>query len=105
MGFGMCGTRSKDQTVQQALDSLASGVRFFLQTGAANSPHGGSGTKGPGWKACMTSDNTTSITAATRWFKANATNSGGASAICMLTAQYLYKSLGSKVPVGAVESW
>eukprot|EP00966_Prymnesium_polylepis_P332300 7387810-Prymnesium_polylepis.1 len=53
---------------------------------------------------CTTTDGQPSTTAAKTWFKANARNSGGASAICMLTASALFHSLGGAVPVGAVES-
>jgi hypothetical protein len=95
MGFGMCGTRSKNQTYQQSLDALDSGVRFYFQAGSG--PNGGKG-------GCKTTAGTPSITTGHNWFKANATNSGGTSAICMLTAQYLYASLKGAVPVGAVES-
>ena len=97
MGFGMCGSRSKNQTVQQALDALPP-VRFFFQEGSG--PYGGAGGRGN----CKTSAGLPSITPALTWFTANATNSGGASAVCMLTAAYLYESMGGKVPVGAVES-
>ena len=97
MGFGLCGSRSKNQTVQQTLDSLPP-LRFFFQAGSG--PHGSAGGRGN----CLTSSGLPSITPNQVWFTANATNSGGASAVCMLTAANLYKSMGGQVPVGAVES-
>ena len=75
--------------------AAASGSPFYFQAGSG--PNGGSG-------GCATSKGAKSITKGLQWFKANATNSGGTSAICMLTAQYLFENLGGKVPVGAVES-
>ena len=53
---------------------------------------------------CKTTTNESSITPAFEWHTANATNAGGFSANCMLTAADLYKSLGGSIPVGAVES-
>lgn len=100
MGFGMCGTQSKDQTAAEALISLESGVRFFFQAGSG--PYGGAG--GRGCPVTIEGKQDVSITPAQQWLKANATNSGGFSAVCMLTAQRLYAALDKKVPVGAVES-
>ena len=37
-------------------------------------------------------------------YKAAADNAGSASAVCLLTAQSLRKSLGGNIPVGAVNS-
>jgi len=71
------------------------GSASFFQAGSG--PNGGRG-------GCKTSDGQPSLTAPLQWFKANATNAGGASAICMLTAQYLHAAMGGQVPVGAVES-
>jgi hypothetical protein len=80
-------TQSKTQTPQQAKAALPP-IRFFFMQGSG--PNGGSGGK--------------TGTVAHQWFKSNATNSGGASAVCMLTAAYLYKHLEGQVPVGAIES-
>jgi len=96
MGFGMCGATSKTQTPQEALDALPP-IRFWFQSGSG--PNGGSGAA-----HCKTSANESSATPALTWLAANASNAGGFSAVCMLTAQELYHSLGGKVPVGAVES-
>merc|ERR1719453_662169 len=96
MGFGMCGATSKSQTAQQDLDALPP-LRFFFQAGSG--PNGGSGRA-----RCKTSSGQPSVTPTQKWFTATAANAGGASAVCMLTAQKIYKSLGGKVPVGAVES-
>jgi sialate O-acetylesterase len=101
MGFGMCAARSKNQTAQQALDNVtAAHVRFLFYSSDAGSGPGG-GTM-PG--ICNTSSGQNSTTPGKRWFTANAANSGGASANCLLSAQYLAESLGPGVPVGAVES-
>ena len=98
MGFGMCGAQSKTQTPQQALDALSdTPIRFYFQSGSG--PNGGAG-KGH----CKTSRNQSIFTPTTEWFTANATNAGGASAVCLLTATRLYNSMKGKVPVGAVES-
>ena len=97
MGFGMCLAKSATQTPQQALDELPQ-VHFYFQAGSG--PGGGAGGNGK----CHTSSGATSVTPARTWFKTNATNSGGASAICLLTAAALFRSLGQNVPVGAVES-
>ena len=96
MGFGMCGSQSKTQTPQQALDGLPR-IRFFFQAGSG--PNGGSG-----HALCKTSSNESSLTPALEWHDANASNAGGFSAVCMLTAAGLFHSLGGSVPVGAVES-
>jgi sialate O-acetylesterase len=96
MGFGMCGSKSKTQTPQQALDALPP-IRFYFQAGSG--PNGGAGSV-----HCKTTTNESSITPAFEWHTANATNAGGFSANCMLTAADLYKSLGGSIPVGAVES-
>ena len=103
MGFGMCGAQSANQTPAQALQSLAP-LRMFFQAGSG--PYGGAGTRG--CPVSVRGQVKRSMTEAQHWFKANATNSGGFSAVCMLTAQRLYDSLRSQgvpaVPVGAVES-
>lgn len=97
MGFGMCGARSKTQTPQQALDALVeTPIRFYFQSGSG--PNGGTGTH------CKTSSNESSTTVPFKWFTGNATNAGGCSAVCLLTATRLYTSMKGKVPVGAVES-
>jgi hypothetical protein len=59
MGFGMCGTRSKTQSVQQALDSVDPNVRFYFQAGSG--PNGGKG-------GCKTTDGTPSLTTGLQWF-------------------------------------
>jgi hypothetical protein len=101
MGFGMCATRSKNQTAQQAMDNVtAARVRFLFYSSDAGSGPGG-GTM-PG--ICNTSSGKKSTTPGKRWFMATAANSGGASANCLLSAQYLAEALGPAVPVGAVES-
>jgi hypothetical protein len=98
MGFGMCGARSKTQTPQQALDALTSTpIRFYFQSGSG--PNGGAG-KGH----CLTSKNESIYTPTTQWVTANATNAGGMSAVCLLTATRLFTSMNGQVPVGAVES-
>lgn len=97
MGFGMCGATSKTQSPQEALDKVgASKVRYWFQAGSG--PNGGAGAS-----HCKTSAGTASVTPATTWFTANASNAGGASAVCLLTAQYLAEAMPG-VPVGAVES-
>ena len=77
MGFGMCGSKSKTQTPQQALDALPP-IRFYFQAGSG--PNGGAGSV-----HCKTTTNESSITPAFEWHTANATNAGGFSANCMLT--------------------
>jgi hypothetical protein len=101
MGFGMCAARCKNQTVQQTLGNVsASGVRFlFFSSDAGSGPGGGIA---PG--ICKTSSGVNSTTPGKQWFTATATNAGGASANCLLSAQYLAEFLGPSVPVGAVES-
>ena len=44
-----------------------------------------------------------SVTPAHVWFNSNATNAGGFSAVCMLTAQRLYLALAKRVPVRLVD--
>jgi len=95
MGFGMCGVKSPTQSAMEALDALPP-LRFFLQQGSG--PHGGAGQR------CRTSSGNASITPKQRWFTARAENAGGASAVCMLTAQRLFEAFQGEVPVGAVES-
>ena len=104
MGFGMCGARDMSQTSQQALDALPTGdraVRFFFQQGSG--PNGGAGVS-----YCRTSAGAPSLTPAQSWVVANASNAGGMSAVCLLTAAYLSQHLASEsgegVSVGAVES-
>ena len=101
MGFGMCAARSKNQTVQQALDSVSgSRIRFlFFSSNVGSGPGGGTA---PG--LCNTSAGLNSTTPGRQWFTAAASNAGGASANCLLTAQYLAEALGPSVPVGAIES-
>eukprot|EP00039_Didymoeca_costata_P031065 m.32950 g.32950 ORF g.32950 m.32950 type:complete len:465 (+) comp8471_c0_seq1:55-1449(+) len=95
MGFGMCGAQSKTQTPAEALGNVSkSKIRFYFQSGSG--PNGGTGVK------CNVAGGV-SRTTAFNWFTANATNSGGASANCLLTAQYLAESMPD-VPIGAVES-
>jgi len=96
MGYGMCGAQSATQTPQQALDDLPE-LRLYFQMGSG--PHGGRGKV-----RCNTSSGEGSATPAKIWLKTNATNAGGASAVCLLTAQRLFEHLGGNVPVGAVES-
>ena len=96
MGFGMCGATSPTESPQQALDSLPP-LRFFFQQGSG--PFGGAG-----GAACRTSDGKPSVTPLRQWFATNASNAGGASAVCALTAAALFTSLGGSVAVGAVES-
>lgn len=99
MGFGMCGAHSKTQTPEQALTTLMP-LRMFFQVGSG--PYGGAG--GRGCPVTVAGEKASSRTTAHQWFASNATNSGGFSAICMLTAQRLYLALEKRVPVGAVES-
>ena len=75
-------------------------LRFFFQEGSG--PYGGAG--GRGCPVTVAGEQRSSITTARRWFKANATNSGGYSAVCMLTAQRLYEALGRAVPSSARSS-
>ena len=79
--------QSANQTPAEAKAALPP-IRFFFMQGSG--PNGGSGGK--------------TGTPNRQWFKANATNSGGASAVCMLTAAYLYEHMKGAVPVGAIES-
>lgn len=95
MGFGMCGARSKTQTAQQALDDLPP-LHVYFQAGSG--PNGGAGVH------CKTSSGESSNTPAQRWFTSSATNAGGASAVCMLTAQRVFEAMDGQVPVGVVES-
>jgi hypothetical protein len=100
MGFGMCGAQSATQSPSGALNSLAP-LRMFFQSGSG--PNGGTGET----CAITTIDGkkgTSGPTPAFQWFASNATNSGGYSANCLLTAQRLHAALGGQVPVGAVES-
>eukprot|EP00041_Stephanoeca_diplocostata_P014092 m.253041 g.253041 ORF g.253041 m.253041 type:complete len:265 (-) comp19575_c0_seq5:104-898(-) len=101
MGFGMCGAQSKTQSPQQALDDVGTvALRYFFNAGSG--PNGGAGGKG-----CTTSSGDRSITQSQVWFTANATNSGGASANCMLTALYLQHKYPD-VPIGGwcrVSGW
>lgn len=101
MGFGMCASRSKHQTAQQALDNVtASQIRFLFYSSDAGSGPGGGTAEG----ICKTSAGLNSTTPGKQWFTATATNAGGASANCLLSAQYLAEHLGPGIPVGAVES-
>ena len=106
MGFGMCGatviaTGPHPQTPTEAMAALPTDnpIRFFNQHGDFN---GGAGSTVKG-NVCK-DPATTSNNGFERWFKAGATNSGAASAVCLLTAQALHSALGGGVPVGAVES-
>ena len=72
-------------------------LRLYFQQGSG--PNGGAG--GRGCPSGIAGRN--SVTTPHAWFSANATNVGGFSAICALTAQYLAE-LQPQVPVGAVES-
>ena len=101
MGFGMCGAKSATQSPQQALMTLAP-LRFYFQSGTG--PNGGTGEKCSSGLPAGPNNHNISSTTPYEWFKSNASNSGGYSAVCMLTAQRLYVALGKKVPVGAVES-
>lgn len=92
MGFTMCGAHSKAQPHHEALEGLPP-IRTYFQVGS-----------GPGGQGCKTSDNRTSSTPRKQWLTANATNSGGFSAVCLLTAQRVFDALDGTVPVGAVES-
>ena len=107
MGFGMCGAESPpggtppSQTPQAALDALPAdggdgdALRFYLEEGGGSPFPGG----------CATSDNATvSDTPARRWLRANASNAGAMSAVCLLSAQYTRAALGADVPFGAVEA-
>ena len=104
MGFGMCGANKRTpptQTAQQALDSIVPlGLRLFFQMGSG--PNGGSGNHSRGH--CKTSAGVVVSTPSTSWFTADAANSGGFSAICLLSAQRLYEAFEGQMPVGAVES-
>ena len=107
MAFGMCGATvipsgPHPQTPTEALAALPTGhsaIRFFNQHGDRN---GGAGSTVKG-NVCK-DPATTSNNGYGVWFKANATNGGAASAVCLLTAQQLQAQLGGGVPVGAVES-
>eukprot|EP00036_Acanthoecidae_sp_10tr_P013724 CAMPEP_0206288726 /NCGR_PEP_ID=MMETSP0106_2-20121207/1760_1 /ASSEMBLY_ACC=CAM_ASM_000206 /TAXON_ID=81532 /ORGANISM="Acanthoeca-like sp., Strain 10tr" /LENGTH=598 /DNA_ID=CAMNT_0053719279 /DNA_START=1 /DNA_END=1797 /DNA_ORIENTATION=+ len=98
MGFGMCGAQSKTQSPQQAMQAIgAANLRLYFQSGSG--PNGGADGRG-----CPSGVNgQPSITRPYAWFRANATNVGGYSAVCALTAQYLAEQQPT-VPVGAVES-
>jgi hypothetical protein len=104
VGFGMCGANKRtppEQTAQQALDSIAPlNLRLFFQMGSG--PNGGSGNHSRG--NCKTSTGVRVSTPSTSWFTADAVNSGGFSAICLLSAQRLYLAFEGHMPVGAVES-
>jgi hypothetical protein len=98
MGYGMCGALSPLQSPLEAMNSLPP-IRFFFNHGSG--PGGGSPTahcSGPGAGTYHTPNRS--------WFTANQqpNNTGGASAICMLTAGYLYDHFNGTVPVGAVEA-
>ena len=100
MGYGMCGALSAKQTPAEAMATLAP-VRYFFNHGSG--PGGGSGT-GPSQSNC---NGVRYVTPNGTWFEPGGhanNNTGGASAICMLTASALWKHLGGTVPVGAVES-
>ena len=101
MGFGMCNTRSANQTTQQALDAVEAAadapgavLRLFDQEGG-NSPGSNGG--------CNTSNGVVSKTPAKRWFSPKAATAGGFSAICLLSAVKLMQA-NPTVPVGAIES-
>jgi sialate O-acetylesterase len=98
MGFGMCGATSKTQTPAEAFDMVAkANIRLYFETGSG--PNGGSGGGG-----CSTSvPGEKSITPAHKWLVVNRTNVGGASAVCILTANAL-AAANPSVPIGAVES-
>ena len=120
MAFGTCGANSPSQSPSETLASLPQGgnqIRFFYQQGsigggaaASESSIQCASSKPPNGNAwCNVSANLCHSTVASstpqqRWFNATATNSGSASAVCLLTAQRLHKSLGGGIPVGAVES-
>jgi sialate O-acetylesterase len=101
MGYGMCGALSGTQTPTQAMAALPSALRYFFNHGS-----------GPGGGAPDTACNGVHYSTPNgSWFTPgiNTTNgrsnTGGASAVCMLTAAALWRHLGSgAVPVGAVES-
>ena len=95
MGYGMCGALSATQSPAAAMATLAP-VRFFFFHGSG--PGGGSPDAACNAVHYRTPNST--------WFAPTAAgnNTGGASAICMLTASALHKHLGGRVPVGAVES-
>jgi hypothetical protein len=120
MAFGLCGANSPAQSPTQTLASLPLGgnpIRFFYQQGsigggaaASESAIQCASSKPPNGNAwCNVSGNLCHSTVASstpqqRWFNATASNSGSASAVCLLTAQRLHTSLGGGIPVGAVES-
>merc|ERR1712146_75060 len=87
----MCGAHSKTQSAQEALDGLPPLHMYFKVGGFAK-------------QQCNTSDGTPSVTPSHQWLTANASNAGGFSAVCLLTAQRVFDALGGTVPVGAVES-
>ena len=100
MGYGMCGALSVEQTPAEAMATLAP-VRYLFVHGSG--PGGGSGTG----KAESNCNGVHYITPNGTWFRPDGranNNTGGASAICMLTASALHKHLGGRVPVGAIES-
>ena len=92
----LCGGQSNmGETPQQALDNLPPLHAFYWY---CSGPGGGAG------KKCQTSAGTASVTPSHSWFITNASTAGGFSAVCLLTAQKLYESMGARVPVGAVAS-
>ena len=96
----MCGALSATQTPAEAMATLAP-VRYLFVHGSG--PGGGSGTG----RAESDCNGVHYITPNGTWFRPGGranNNTGGASAICMLTASALHKHLGGSVPVGAVES-
>ena len=92
MGFGMCRSASRTQTPQQALDGLPP-MRIFRWYGSGPGSNGG----------CNTSAGGRSVTPNKQWLLSNASNAGGFSAVCLLTAQRLYEA-APHIPIGAVES-
>ena len=100
MGYGMCGALSATQTPADAMATLAP-VRFLFVHGSG--PGGGAGTGASGSDCNGVHYTTPNNT----WFVPGGSgnnNTGGASAICMLTASSLWKHLNGQVPVGAIES-
>jgi hypothetical protein len=101
MGYGMCGALSATESPAEAMSMLAP-VRFYFNHGSG--PGGGSGPATPANHAAANCNGVHFSTPNSSWFVAAGNNTGGASAICMLTASALHKHLGGKIPVGAVES-
>ena len=101
MCFAMCRAKCwKNVTAAAALAALAP-VRFLMAFGDGFVSDKSLAAAEDG---CNTSSGAPSYTPLGTWFTANATNAGGASALCMLTASTLAAHLGGGVPVGGVQA-